>query len=92
MAEYDLRSDVMRQKLSRDLFRTTIDALVEGAAHLRGMEWEAVVLVTFPFACLTRICSKFIHPPINVFVVVGGPRLAMPVVYLRHTRSYSGIL
>lgn len=63
MTEYDLRNDVMRQKLSRDLFRTTIDALVEGAPHLRGMEWEAVVLVRFPFTWLAFIrvvsCTPF---------------------------------
>lgn len=43
--EYDLRSDVMRQRLSKDLFIGTVDSLVEGSKHLNGLEWEAVVLV-----------------------------------------------
>eukprot|EP00904_Undaria_pinnatifida_P013350 jgi/Undpi1/9145/HiC_scaffold_26.g11603.m1 len=43
--EYDLRSNVMRQRLARDLFSGVVDALVAGAPHLQGVEWEAVVLV-----------------------------------------------
>ena len=50
MDEYDLRSNVMRQRLARDLFSGVVDALVEGAPHLQGMEWDAVVLVSGTFA------------------------------------------
>ncbi|CBN77424.1 conserved unknown protein [Ectocarpus siliculosus] len=45
LLEYDLRSDVMKQRLSRDLFSGVVDALVAGAPQLQGMEWEAVTLV-----------------------------------------------
>ena len=36
----------MRQRLARDLFGGVVDALVAGAPHLQGMEWEAVILVS----------------------------------------------
>ncbi|CAB1118220.1 unnamed protein product [Ectocarpus sp. CCAP 1310/34] len=45
LSEYDLRSDVMKQRLSRDLFNGVVDALVAGVPQLQGMEWEAVTLV-----------------------------------------------
>ncbi|CAM9327631.1 unnamed protein product [Ectocarpus fasciculatus] len=45
LLEYDLRSDVMKQRLSRDLFSGVVDALVAGAPQMQGMEWDAVTLV-----------------------------------------------
>ena len=45
LKEYDLRSDPVRQRLSRDLFIGTVDALVEGAPHITGSEWDALILV-----------------------------------------------
>lgn len=59
--EYDLRSNVMRQRLARDLFSGVVDALVAGAPHLQGVEWEAVVLVSV-LPCFTLASLVFMMP------------------------------
>eukprot|EP00752_Nemacystus_decipiens_P008991 g8026.t1 len=45
LTEYNTSSNVMKQRLSRDLFSGVVDSLVEGAPQLGGVEWDSVVLV-----------------------------------------------
>lgn len=46
--EYDRNSEMMKLRLSKDLFSGTVDALVEDVPHLLGSEWDAIGLVSMP--------------------------------------------
>lgn len=85
MEEYDLRSDVMRQRLSRDLFSGTVDTLVEGAQHLHGLEWDAVILVS---VCLSL---RLVLVPVFLGATAGGVR-GSRTMHRRQPGSFSALL
>ncbi|CAM9430764.1 unnamed protein product [Pylaiella littoralis] len=45
LEEYDTRDNVMKHRLSKDLFIGVVESLVEGAPQLQGVEWDSVILV-----------------------------------------------